>query len=120
MLRFSKKSFTDAMDNQSVIALYLSSAVVLVAHIVLLTLKVHPVNDSIPLHYTVYLGIDFFGPWYYIFIFPCLAFLTLAINFFVSVIIRESYFSNVLLASFSLVAQIIFLTSSILVIKNIF
>ena len=37
-------------------------------------------NPFIPLHYNIYLGIDRFGPWYNVFIFPVLGFVFLVLN----------------------------------------
>lgn len=47
----------------------------------LLTWRIIGWPELIPLHYTIYFGIDLFGPWYQIFILPLIGSLVIIVNF---------------------------------------
>ncbi|NUM25174.1 MAG: hypothetical protein HUU49_00950 [Candidatus Buchananbacteria bacterium] len=73
----------------------------------------------IPLHYNIYYGIDFFGPWYYLFLFPGLGLGILALNFLLALMTYANYkiLSYFLMAS--LVAMQIFLFLSLAAVLTI-
>jgi hypothetical protein len=81
-----------------------------------------PVQTAwIPLHYNIYFGIDWIGPWIQFFLYPLVGLIILAINFVINV---KIYFKNRLLSLVinysSLLIQIIILTSVITLIIKYF
>jgi hypothetical protein len=69
---------------------------------------------TMPLHYTIYFGIDSFGPWYYIFLLPGFGLLVFLVNtaLAVAVVNREKMLSYFLAAG-SLLVQTINLMAAI-------
>lgn len=85
---------------------------------IILIWKIKPSTEPIPLHYNIYLGIDLIGNWKLVYILPGSGLIIYFINLIISYIIYKrikliSYF----LISINLVVQLIFLTSSYLLIK---
>ncbi len=69
-------------------------------------------EDFIPLHYTVYFGLDRFGPKYDLFLFPTLGSVILGVNMLVS---RAAFYGNYLwrglFLGFTLLAEVMLLVS---------
>lgn len=90
--RFNKKLFF----KDRLILLNFVFCIVLTITLVLLFLYQIPrlrdygQNGFIPLHYTVYFGIDFVAEWYNIFIIPLFSIFVIFINFFLSYIMYSS------------------------------
>jgi hypothetical protein len=79
--------------------------------------KITPTAEPIALHYTIYLGIDFIGPWYHVFMFPLAGFIVLIVNFSLA---YRTYLDTkilaILLALTSSIIQFILAITSILVV----
>lgn len=54
-----------------------------------LILRSVPVEDSIPVHYNIYFGIDLIGPWWYRFAFPAFGSVAILVNGVLSVLLYE-------------------------------
>jgi len=86
---------------------------------VILSQKIKPNPEPIPLHYNIYFGIDLIGLWYKIYFIPGAGFLIIFINLLLSSIIykREKIISYFLMIAAS-VAQIILLGATLLIIQQ--
>ena len=85
-----------------------------------LIIKIKPSVNWIPLHYNVYFGIDFLGPWVYIFVYPFLGLLIIFINSFISIklLILEPILAKILIWSALLVQIIIIMSLFFLALNN--
>ena len=66
----------------------ISSLIVWVAILVLQFLRLVPNAEGgqyIPLHYNVFFGVDKFGPWFIVFQFPLLGFISIILNNFLAI-----------------------------------
>lgn len=80
-------------------------------------LKVQKVDGLIPLHYNIYLGIDYMGEWYKIFMLPTFGLVVLFFNLFLSSLIYfKDKFIPYILLFISLLVQIILLLASFAVV----
>lgn len=72
-------------------------------------IKLIPISSSwIPLHANVYFGIDWLGPWIYIFIYPALALIFALINFILAMELQAyNLFLSRLILWISLIIQLI-------------
>lgn len=72
-------------------------------------------EDFVPLHYTIYFGLDRFGPKYDLFLFPTLGTVILAVNMLVA---RSAFFGNKLwqavLGGLTFLMEMILLVSLVL------
>jgi len=77
-----------------------------------LIFMVSPSVSWIPLHYNVNFGIDFLGPWIYIFIYPMIGFIIIILNsaLAIKLFIQEMELSKLLIWSAILVQLLIFLS----------
>lgn len=76
----------------------------------ILSFVFRPQPELIPLHYNIYFGIDFLGPWYWIFILPTLGLLINFINFFLaSLLYRKEKIISYFLVVFSSFIQLLLL-----------
>lgn len=74
-------------------------------------------DGVIPLHYNIYLGIDYIGPWYQCFSMPALGLFVLAVNSFLAFLIYlKQKILSYFLVSFSLIIQIFLLIAGVLVV----
>ncbi|MBI1961621.1 MAG: hypothetical protein HYS45_02875 [Parcubacteria group bacterium] len=72
-------------------------------------------EDFIPLHYTIYFGLDRFGPKYDLFLFPTLGSVILGVNLLVSrVAFWGNYLWQGLFLGFTLLEEVVLLVSLIL------
>ncbi len=76
--------------------------------------RIQKVDGLIPLHYNIYLGIDYMGAWYKLFTIPAIGLTILALNLALSVFIyfKDKLIAHILLFS-ALFAQIILFLSSL-------
>lgn len=75
-------------------------------------------NSSVILHYNIYLGVDFLGEWYKIFIIPTLGLAILVINFVLSYFLyHKERFLSYFLTGISGLVQIILLLAAIMIIE---
>jgi hypothetical protein len=78
--------------------------------------KITPSVEPVALHYTIYFGIDLIAPWYHVFIFPLIGFLTILINFTLAYLLFiQTKILAYLLALVSSVVQGLLVIISILV-----
>lgn len=84
-------------------------------------LKVQKVDGLIPLHYNIYLGIDYMGEWYKIFMIPIFGLVVLLFNLFLSSLIyfNDKFITYILLSVSLLVQVILFLASFAVVWINV-
>lgn len=85
----------------------------------LIFFKIPATSDYIPLSYHIFFGIDWLGPWAYIFFFPLIALLFFLVNSAISFLIdaREPFFSKLLRWSSVVIQILILLNLSALVIN---
>ena len=74
-----------------------------------------------PLHYNIYFGIDYYGPWHQVFLLPAIGLIVLFLNFFVSlfVINKEKSLAYFLLGGSTLVQFLLLLAATSLVMINL-
>ena len=110
-----------AKENRALLTFVGISFLLNLALWLIILLKLRPEIDAadqmIPLHYNIYFGIDYLGPWYYAFILPALGLFLLAINTFISflIYIKEKILSYFLVGT-AFFSQIILLGAGILVV----
>lgn len=87
----------------------------------LLIWKIKPSAEPIPLHYTIYFGIDLIGPWQRAYLIPGLGLLFLILNFFLGQqIFRQERVLGLLMAGLTAALEAFLLIGSItLVLINI-
>lgn len=71
MMRGVRFFFKDALVKYLVFA----AIVFVLAQVVLLAFYIRPTSTPISLHYTTYLGVDFIGAWYLVYLFPTVSLL---------------------------------------------
>lgn len=84
-------------------------------------LRIPPSADWIPLHYHVFFGIDWFGPWTYILIYPAIGLFLIILNCVLAFILRikEPFLSKILIWQ-NIVVQVLILTFLTSLILNFF
>lgn len=82
-----------------------------------LTIFLLPVKPTLNLHYTVYFGIDWIGPWVYAFLFPLTGFAILMVDFLIAwgFAKRQPVLGYLLLGA-GVFAELLLLTQSVIVI----
>lgn len=88
-----------------------TNLLILIFHWFWLFFNIRFSNEVIPLHYNVYYGIDWFGPKYYLYLFPLLGTLWLLVGFLLGIKWRRQHivtslflFSYILLLNLFLIA----------------
>ncbi len=76
----------------------------------------HPQVEPIALRYSIYLGVDLIGPWYYVFLIPLISIVIIIINFIIAyfIFIKTKIIAYFLALSSSLL-QILLLIATILI-----
>ncbi|MFA6428303.1 MAG: hypothetical protein WCW02_02045 [Candidatus Buchananbacteria bacterium] len=76
----------------------------------LVLLLAQPVSHSLVLHYNIYFGVDFLGPWTWLLVYPALAGFLVVLNFGLALFLytKEKLLSLVLI-QITTIVQIIFL-----------
>lgn len=73
-------------------------------------------NESIPLHYNIYVGVDLFGPWEHLFFLPILGLIFFLINLFAQAFfVRKEPLLSLCFAWGTLILESIFLVSLIFI-----
>ncbi|MBI4135334.1 hypothetical protein HY477_01205 [Candidatus Uhrbacteria bacterium] len=114
MLRTWGIFFRNAFITYSLIG----TAALIVANFLVLGVGIEPSADPIFLHYTTYLGVDFVGAWYLVYLIPvsalCIGILNTVLAYFFSR--RDILFAQLFTATATLVALFL-LIYSILVVR---
>ena len=102
----------------------LASLVLLVLVWALPLWKILPIIGNEPflsLHYNVYFGVDYIGPWYHIFMLPVIGLVLFIINFIFEVVYfeREKILSYFFATSTVFVELILFVAMTLIVLLNI-
>ncbi len=86
---------------------------------IILIYRIPPTTSWIPLHYNVYFGIDWLGPWMYIFIYPIIGLLILLFNGILGIMLqtKEPFLSKQLIWT-GLLAQLFIIFSLLALIIN--
>jgi hypothetical protein len=76
-------------------------------------LRIQKIDGLIPLHYNIYLGIDYVGAWYKLFTIPTIGLIILILNLFLSIFIyfKDKLIAHILIFSVLFVQIILFLAS---------
>jgi hypothetical protein len=116
MIQFLNSLFktNQYFQNRSCLFLFFSAVLLNIVIWILLYLKIKPSSYPVPLHFTIYFGIDVIDNWYNIFVIPLLGLLFCIINFFLAALVFKkerilSYFLN----SISLFIQILLILGAI-------
>ncbi len=93
-------------------ALAMNAAVWLFLHA-----RLVPQTEAMPIHYTIYFGIDLLGPWWYVYILPAAGLLVVLVNAVLAVVLykQERPVSFFLAVSGLLVQVIVSITSYLIV-----
>lgn len=85
----------------------------------LLIWRIPPTTSWIPLHYNVYFGIDWLGPWVYIFIYPLLGLFFILFNVYLAIFLQPKgpFLSRLLIWTGLLIQLLIILSLSTLIIN---
>ncbi len=77
-------------------------------------------GDRLPLHYNVYFGIDFVGPWYKVFIMPLAGIFFVVVNFVLAdaIYLRDKVTSYFLVGSATFAQALIFLAAYAVIMLN--
>ncbi|MBU1036754.1 hypothetical protein KKF32_01800 [Patescibacteria group bacterium] len=87
----------------------------------LLLWRIPSTTELIPLHYYVFFGIDWFGPWIYIFIYPALGLVFFLINIFMACYLAtKELFLGKLLIWIGMIMQIFIILNISALIINYF
>jgi hypothetical protein len=75
--------------------------------------RIEKIDGLIPLHYNIYLGIDYVGAWYKLFTIPTIGLIILLLNLSISVFIyfKDKLVAHILIFSALFVQIILFLSS---------
>lgn len=98
----------------------LAAMVLIIAQIITVVLGIKPAEEAISLHYTTYLGVDFLGAWYLVYLIPIASFLFLVLNgiFAFYLIHREKLLSYLLMIGAVLAAVFLLIQAVLLVMLN--
>ncbi|MFC1687843.1 hypothetical protein ACFL0L_04660 [Patescibacteria group bacterium] len=105
--------------DKTTLPLFISSAVVFLAHLAILVIRVKPTQLPVPLHYNIFFGIDLVGDWWFLYLLPALGMVLLLMNALIASLIPSGYLLRIILYSCVLISQIILITSFLLLLQNI-
>src|SRR3989338_8238054 len=100
------ENLKEYLKNTVVLINVIVSFLCIAALFILIFLKIRPTSQPIPLHYNVYVGINYIGPWYYLYGIPVIASIIVLINQILGLIFfhRKKFLSYFLGVASSLVS----------------
>lgn len=86
--------------------------------VIIIVSRIKPASDPISLHYTTYLGVDFVGAWYLVYVLPITSLIFSVINFILAFVLfeRDKLLSYILIGA-AIIFSGLFLAQSILVVR---
>lgn len=92
------------------------SGVLIIAQLTVLFVGIAPKDEPIALHYTSYLGVDYLGAWYLVYLLPVGALVSSALNFVLAYALaqRDKLLGNLLVIGAVLVCALLLVESALL------
>lgn len=91
-----------------------------ILQIIVIAVRIKPQAEPIALHYTTYLGVDFLGAWYLVYLAPAASFAALAVNGILAALAakKDLFWGYLLVAGSALISALLFGYTILLAVIN--